>query len=252
MAWSSTSYPPASTVLFLPSTPTLTIPLTRRVREIRHASGLCSRVAQVITVAADASTHGILTPSEFERKQLMKKAKRRVRRLTLYLRSIGIQPCTELGTQSQYDQLDQEQRKLARRIGRQLLIQSGSIAKAIVALSSHLVQETLAGDPPPIVPRNRSREEQFLHNLSRWSPLTPPCPSCRMGCGFPKRSWPTREWADEVRGRQHDQDMLRVFECPVQPGYWHLGHVGRRTASMANPDNSSIRSISPCPPLAGP
>lgn len=162
----------------------------------------------------------------------MKSGKPRVRRLALYLRSIGIQP-NATGTQFQYDQLEEEQRKVARRTGRQLLRAFGSIAKAIMALNNHLVQETLAGNPSSAVPRNRSREEKFLHNLSRWSPLTPPCPSCRMGCGFPKRSWPTRECADEVRERQHDRDTLRVFECPDQLGFWHLGHVGRHPPSPA-------------------
>jgi hypothetical protein len=175
----------------------------------------------------------------------MKKGKRRVRRLALYLRSIGVQP-NAAGTESQYDQLEQEQRKLARKTGRQLLIEFGSIAKATVALANHVVQGTLAGDSPPVVPRSRSSEEQFLHNLTRWSPLTPPCRSCRMGCGLPKRSWPTREWADEVRGRQHDRDKLRVFECPAQPGFWHLGHVGRRTASSATANETLIPSIPPC------
>ena len=178
----------------------------------------------------------------------MKKGKRRVRRLALYLRSIGIQPNVS-GTQSQYDQLEQGQRKLARRTGRQLLIQFGSIAKANTALTNHIVHEALAIKTPLLASpsRNRSREEQFLHNLSRWSPLTPPCPSCRMGCGFPKRSLPTREWADEVRGRRHDRDKLRVFECSVQPGFWHMGHVGRRTASLATPSETLVLSIDPRP-----
>lgn len=162
----------------------------------------------------------------------MKEGKRRVRRLELYLRSIGIQ-LNAAAPQFQYDQLEREQRKLARRTGRQLLREFGSIAKAIVELNTHLLQDSLAGRCPTVAPHTRSREEQFLHNLSRWSPLTPPCPSCRMGCGFPKRSWPTREWADEVRERQHDRDTLRVFECPVQAGFWHLGHVRRHTASPA-------------------
>jgi hypothetical protein len=181
----------------------------------------------------------------------MKKGKRRMRRLALYLRSIGIQP-NAAGTQFQYDQLGREERKLARRTGRQLLIEFGSITRAIVALTNHVVQETPAGHSPPIVARTRSREKQFLHNLSRWSPLTPPCPSCRMGCGFPKRSWPTREWADEVRGRQHDRDKLRAFECPVQPGFWHLGHVGRHTASPVTPNKSCIPPIPPIPPYPVP
>jgi hypothetical protein len=50
-----------------------------------------------------------------------------------------------------------------------------------------------------------------------------------MGNGFPKRSWPTREWAEEVWGRQHDLNILRVYACPVQPGFWHLGHYSKKT-----------------------
>jgi hypothetical protein len=45
-----------------------------------------------------------------------------------------------------------------------------------------------------------------------------------MGNGFPKRSWPTREWAEEVWGRQHDLNLLSAYACPVQPSFWHLGH----------------------------
>jgi hypothetical protein len=45
-----------------------------------------------------------------------------------------------------------------------------------------------------------------------------------MGNGYPKRSWPTREWADEVWEKQHDRDKMDVYPCPVQPGFWHLGH----------------------------
>ena len=181
--------------------------------------------------AAGRSVASTKEPLKGTMEQSMKKGKRRVRRLSLYLRSIGIQP-KAAGTQFQYDQLEQEQRKLARRTGRQLLREFGSIAKAIVELTNYIVRDSPAGNSQPVVPRSRSREEQFRHNLSRWSPLTPPCPSCRMGCGFPKRSWPTRESADEVRGRQHDRDKLRVFQCPVQTGFWHLGHVGRRAALL--------------------
>jgi hypothetical protein len=74
----------------------------------------------------------------------MKEGKRRVRRLELYLRSVGIQ-LNAAAPQFQYDQLEQKQRKHARRTGRQLLREFGSIAKAIVALDTHLLQDSLAG-----------------------------------------------------------------------------------------------------------
>jgi hypothetical protein len=163
------------------------------------------------------------------------------KRLTLYLSSIGIQP-NAVGAQAQYNHLGKEERKLARRTGRRLLIEFGSIARAIMALTNNVVQETPAAKSPPSLRRTRSREEQFLRNLSRWSPLTPPCPSCRMRCGFPKRSWPTRKWADEVRRRQPDRDTLRVFECPVQPDFWHLGHVGRHTVTSVTRDKALSHS----------
>src|ERR1017187_3786722 len=102
--------------------------------------------------------------TRLERKQSMKTRKRRVRRLALYLRSIGIQP-NAVGTQAQYEQLGQEERKLARRTGRQLLIEFGSIAKAIMALTNHIVQQVPAANAPAVVRRTRSREQQFLRNL---------------------------------------------------------------------------------------
>jgi hypothetical protein len=66
-----------------------------------------------------------------------------------------------------------------------------------------------------------------------------------MGGGFPKRSWPSREWAEDVLGRQHDRDILRVFECPVQPGFWHLGHVGRQTASPTGTKKNLLAAFHP-------
>lgn len=165
------------------------------------------------------------------------------RRLALYLRSIGISPVPSVGSykqwgaavQIQYNAIGVDQRRLARQTGRRLMREFGSIARAIASFPNQGVQQTLVAAPPPAPPRTRSRQEQFLSKISRWSPLTPPCPSCRMGGGFPKRSWPSRKSAEEVLARQHDRDTLRVFECPVQPGFWHLGHVRRHTASVAPP-----------------
>jgi hypothetical protein len=181
----------------------------------------------------------------------MTKGKRRARRLALYLSSIGIQPvpsaggCKQwaAGLQAQYNALEVGQRKLARQTGRRLLKESGSIAMAAAFLTNPVALQPQAGNSPPVTSRTRSREEQFDCIRGRWSALTPPCPSCRMRNGFPKRSWPTRKWADEVWGRQHDRDTLRVYECPVQPGFWHLGHVRTPVASVVVPNE---RLVPPC------
>jgi hypothetical protein len=169
----------------------------------------------------------------------MKKGARMQRRIRLYLRNIGIEPTTA-GALTQYAELEPEQRNLARMAGRQLIREAGSIKKAVAFINSSLVHETKLSTPPVASQsRSQSRKEAFDQIRRRWSPLTPPCPSCRMGNGFPKRSWPTREWADEVWGRQHDRDLLRVYDCPAQPGFWHLGHISQPIVSIV-PGKHSI------------
>jgi hypothetical protein len=169
----------------------------------------------------------------------MTKGRPRARRLALYLTCIEIPLAPMAGTytkwaadlQAQYNALEVGQRKLARQVGRRLIKRAGSIAIALASLPDPVVQ-LIQTDSPLGATRTRSRERQFDEVRERWSALTPPCPSCRMRNGFPKRSWPTREWADEVWRRQYDRDALRVYECPVQPGFWHLGHV--RMAVLAH------------------
>jgi hypothetical protein len=159
----------------------------------------------------------------------MNNIKRRSRRLALYLLCIGVRPLPA-GLQIQYNALEPTQRKLARETGRWLIKEEGSIAKAIATLTNPVVvQETRIVPLVVSLTRAQAREEAFKYISRRWSALTPPCPSCRMGNGFPKRSWPTREWAEEVWRRQHDLNILRVYACPVQPGFWHLGHHSRKT-----------------------
>ena len=137
-----------------------------------------------------------------------------MRRISFYLLSISIH--------RQYAALKQ---RFARRMARQLIKEADSIEKA-TALTEPVVHEVRSA-PPVVAPRTQSltRGEKKFQFISRnWSPLTPACPECKMGNGYPKRSWPTREWADEVWGKQHDRDKMDVYACPVQPGFWHLGH----------------------------
>jgi hypothetical protein len=166
----------------------------------------------------------------------MNRSKRRSRRLALYLLCIGVRPWPA-DLPAQYNALEPGQRKLARKSGRRLIKKEGSIAKAIDTLTNSFVLQETRGVPLVVaLTRAQAREEAFKYISRRWSALTPPCPSCRMGNGFPKRSWPTREWADEVWERQHDRDTLRVYECPVLPGFWHLGHIRPPVTYAVTPD----------------
>ena len=171
-------------------------------------------------------------------------------RLVIYLSSIGrLSPALTTSSDSgwaaalqvQYTALGVDERKLARETGRQLIREFGSIAGAIASFPN--LQQILMVIPSPAPPRIRTWKERFLRKISRWSPLTPPCPKCRMvgGC-FPKQSYPSRAWAQEVWARQHDRDTLRLYECPAQPGFFHLGHVRRHIALVVpqEPPSSSI------------
>jgi hypothetical protein len=177
----------------------------------------------------------------------MTKGKRKARRLALYLSSIEISLVSSANSykqwaadlQTQYNALEAGQRKLARQTGRRLIKEAGSIAKAVASLPNPVVLQTQT-DSPTVTSRTQSREKQFEEICRSWSELTPPCPSCRMRNGFPKRSWPTREWADEVWGRQHDRDTLRVYSCPTQSGFWHLGHIRTPIASSVTPKESLV------------
>jgi hypothetical protein len=178
------------------------------------------------------------------------RGKRLARRLALYLTSIGIPAATSSTSyrlwaatlQAQYMALPEDQRTLARARGWKLITESASLRAAAATLVSPLCLQVQAGKPS--ASHGLSRQAIFALISQRWSPLTPPCPTCRMSGGFPKRSWPSREWAEEVLARQHDRDTLCLFECPVQPGFWHLGHVRRQTAAQNAPKKTFISAQS--------
>jgi hypothetical protein len=137
-----------------------------------------------------------------------------MRRISFYLLSTSIH--------RQYAALKQ---RVARRMGRRLTKEAGLIETA-AAFTEPVVNEGTPA-PPVVAPRTKSltRKDKKFQFISRnWSSLTPACPECKMGNGYPKRSWPTREWAAEVWEKQHDRDKMDVYSCPVQPGFWHLGH----------------------------
>ncbi|HKU24526.1 MAG TPA: hypothetical protein VJQ54_03585, partial [Candidatus Sulfotelmatobacter sp.] len=79
---------------------------------------------------------------------------------------------------------------------------------------------------PPKPGRWWRKYEQSRRKVLHWPPDSPPCVACRMGCGLPKRSWPSQEIAERIRLRQNDP-LLVAYECPAQPGFWHLGHRKR-------------------------
>jgi hypothetical protein len=154
----------------------------------------------------------------------MNRSRRNALRLALYLDCIGVKAvlsgkcyreyCCALS--NQFLSIDAEQRKAARRRGRELIRESPGLRKA----AGHLIP---VSQPAPKGGRWRRNYENHKRKMLLWPSETPPCPVCRMWGGLPKRSWPSWELAEEVRLRQNDR-LLSLYECPVQAGFWHLGH----------------------------
>jgi hypothetical protein len=155
----------------------------------------------------------------------MNRSRRNALRLALYLDCIGVKPilsgrsyreyCFALSTQ--FLSMGAEQRKEARRRGRKRIREAPGLRKA----AGHLIPVS-----SPSAPRSgkwRRNYENYKRKMLLWPSETPPCPVCRMWGGLPKRSWPNWEQAEEIRIRQNDR-LLSLFECPVQRGFWHLGH----------------------------
>lgn len=161
-------------------------------------------------------------------------------RLAIYLECGGVTPimtghsykqyCIALNNQLML--LEPELRKRGRREGRRLIREAPGLEKA----AGHLVP--VPPLTPPLSARSHLRNEQLKHRMMLWPEETPPCPVCRMWGGFPKKSWGSFEIAEEVRRRQREPN-LRTYECPAQPGYWHLGHVKGNQGSVCEGDRTS-------------
>ncbi len=179
--------------------------------------------------------------------------KRRAFRLYIYLSVAGIQAAL-CGPdydswlprlEAQYEGLSAAQRQLARRQGRQLIKQAGDLMRAAALLGIAPSIQTRA-KPSLDLTRPLSKADKFELCRRRWPNLTPPCRSClTTRYRFPKRCWPSHAVAEAVRNRQHDREMLRSYECPVQPGVWHLGHVRRIGAVYSIPKQASDACLLP-------
>lgn len=154
----------------------------------------------------------------------MNRKRRQAMRLALCLDSVNIKPavcggsyheyCESLACQ--YGALPSDIRKIARREGRRRWKEAADMEAA----AGHLV--------PMIAPikgngKYKKKRLKYLQQMQEWPAETPPCPRCRIFADLPKRSWPSKEQAEVVCVSQNDP-KLNVYKCPVQPGYWHLGH----------------------------
>ena len=153
----------------------------------------------------------------------MNSTRRSAMRLALFLGCVDVEANLMKGSTykehfvtltGQFLSLDLELRKEARRRGRKRIREAPGLEMA----AGHLIPRTL-----PTQPKRERRTHKSRKKIQHWPRETPPCAVCRMGCGLPKRSWPSQEIAETIRLRQNDP-LLVVYECPAQPGFWHLGH----------------------------
>ena len=167
----------------------------------------------------------------------MNAARKAALRLALYLDCAGVAPILTGRSYRQFrNELNQQLmalepglRKQARGKGRKMICGAPGLEK----VAGHLIPDL--SHPASGQKAARSGYLRCKQRIRLWPAETPPCPSCRMWGGFPKKSWGSFEKAEEVRLRQKDSG-LRAFECPVQPGYWHLGHLKVSNRSLSQSD----------------
>jgi hypothetical protein len=125
--------------------------------------------------------------------------------------------CRSLETQ--YLSIERTVRRRARVEARRLIREIG-----LRGVAARLIPVPSSSNSDTRKIRTAAIFEQAMEKIKQWPKETPPCPHCRMFAGLPKKSYPSREIADEVRRQQRDPSLF-TYPCPTRPGsWWHLGH----------------------------
>jgi hypothetical protein len=160
---------------------------------------------------------------------IMPSIKSQAMRLALYLSSVQQLPSVWGESYREYvddltrqfQQLQAEQREEAKRLGRMRIRECGDLEAAV----GHLVPV------PAKVARMERAFQRRREKARQWPPEAPACPECKVrGYDIPKRSWPSQEMAEVILLSLRDPQMV-TYRCPVQPGFWHLGHTKARNNS---------------------
>lgn len=162
----------------------------------------------------------------------MNRRRMQAARIAVFLECAGLLPivrgstyqeyCTYL--EEQYCGLETPLRRRARIEGRRRIREEGTESAAVRLIPV----PAPTCDLTKLTPKQRRRVgAEYRQKIRQRSPETPFCPKCRIAAGLPKRSWPTREMAEEANSQQRDP-LLHVYPCPAQTGFWHLGHSRKR------------------------
>jgi hypothetical protein len=160
----------------------------------------------------------------------MGKAKKSAERYALFIRALGSEPAPY--RLQPYD-------KYAAELQLQYLVIKRSVGPEIAARVRRSVRISLrpksplvaiapvsTGTATPILKRvgsYRKTKDRLRRFFAENGQTIPECHHCRMSCGLPKKSWPNKQWAEEALARSGDLPGLNLYECPKQPGFWHLG-----------------------------
>ncbi len=171
----------------------------------------------------------------------MTKLRRRVIRLALLLQVAGIEPVfrggtyreAALGLQQQLSALTRGRRRAVGRRANRIISEAGGLESAgqLVALSLNQ-KSTWTQMPSDHLPKPS-------RNLP---PKAPRCSVCRARFGF-KRSWPSREIAQQVCEQQKDPRLV-VYACLVGAGF-HLGHLPDRRPATVNHSTATAKGHEP-------
>jgi hypothetical protein len=164
----------------------------------------------------------------------MGKAKRSAERYALFIRAFGAEPTPyRLQPYDKYAaELQRQYLYLRQTVGPETAAEIRRSVRASLRPKSQFVAVApdSAGTATSIKKGSKFRKsrERLKRFFAKYGHTIPQCRHCRMSCGFPKKSWPSKQRAEEALARSGDVTGFNLYECPKQPGYWHLGRKGKR------------------------
>ena len=173
--------------------------------------------------------------------------KNEIRRLVVLIRHLGEEPIrVEYAGYVEYSKaLHEQYAQLRNKRG----IDAVKKARKQARLAIRTTGLARAASPMPDIIATHSLNPRYIREktalLRSRCEATPEqshlCPRCRMRCGLPKISWHSRTLAEQAQARStEDATLLKVYQCPHEPGNWHVGHTKNALRLMRDRARSRI------------
>jgi hypothetical protein len=144
----------------------------------------------------------------------MGKAKKSAERYALFIRALGSEPTPyRLQPYGKYAaELQRQYLDLKQSVGPEMAAKIRRSVRASLRPKSQFV--AVAPDSPGTATsikkgsKFRTSRERLKRFFAKYGQTIPQCCHCRMNCGFPKKSWASKQWAEEPYARKHSLILM--------------------------------------------